>query len=89
MEQGAIPEADPLLTRGKARVNLRSSEVPSLLRLPAGCAFHPRCPRFEAGLCDTLVPDLVDVPGREVACHVAVRERGGAPAPLVATGSSC
>ncbi|HEY3063912.1 MAG TPA: ABC transporter ATP-binding protein, partial [Chloroflexota bacterium] len=48
----AIPEADPLLTRGKTRVPLRSAEVPSLLHLPAGCSFHPRCPRFEAGLCD-------------------------------------
>ncbi len=73
----AIPEADPLLTRGKTRVPLRSAEVPSLLHLPAGCSFHPRCPRFEAGLCDIVVPELVAVPEREVACHVAVRERAG------------
>src|SRR6185295_4973750 len=54
----AIPEADPMLTRGKTRVELRSSEVPSLLRLPSGCAFHPRCPRFEEGLCDVVAPEL-------------------------------
>jgi len=83
----AIPEADPMLTRGKTRVELRSSEVPSLLRLPSGCAFHPRCPRFEEGLCDVVVPELTDVPGRDVACHVAARERGGAP--LLTASQSC
>src|SRR5256712_2080031 len=39
----AIPEADPDLTRNKERLPLRSAEVPSLLRLPPGCSFHPRC----------------------------------------------
>jgi peptide/nickel transport system ATP-binding protein len=77
----AIPEADPDITRSKRRVELRSAEIPSLLRLPSGCTFHPRCPLFEAGLCDVKVPELLPIPGesqgelREVACHVAVRER--------------
>jgi peptide/nickel transport system ATP-binding protein len=82
----AIPEADPLLTRGKTRVSLRSAEVPSLLRLPPGCSFHPRCPRFEEGLCDVLVPALTAVGEREVACHVAVRERSGGAVPLASAG---
>jgi peptide/nickel transport system ATP-binding protein len=73
---GAVPEADPTLTRTKARLPLRSAEVPSLLEVPSGCSFHPRCPLSEAGLCDVKVPVLLPVPGeREVACHVAVRER--------------
>jgi oligopeptide/dipeptide ABC transporter ATP-binding protein len=72
----AIPEADPDITRSKTRVELRSAEIPSLLSLPPGCTFHPRCPLAEAGLCDVLVPELLPIPGtREVACHVAVRER--------------
>jgi oligopeptide/dipeptide ABC transporter ATP-binding protein len=76
----AIPEADPELTRNKQRVPLRSADVPSLLNLPSGCVFHPRCPRFEAGLCDVRVPELLEIPPepagpRWVACHVAVRER--------------
>jgi oligopeptide/dipeptide ABC transporter ATP-binding protein len=75
----AIPEADPTITRGKERVPLRSAEVPSLLELPSGCTFHPRCPLFEAGLCDVKVPELLPIPvNREVSCHVAVRERTGA-----------
>jgi peptide/nickel transport system ATP-binding protein len=77
---GAIPEADPTLTRMKRRVPLRSAEIPSLLAVPRGCAFHPRCPLFEAGLCDVYVQELLPIPGgREVACHVAVRERTRAP----------
>ena len=76
---GAIPEADPTVTRTKERVPLRSAEIPSLLELPPGCSFHPRCPLSEAGLCDVKVPELLPVHStwgeREVACHVAVRER--------------
>ena len=96
----AVPEADPRRTRAKAPVPLRTAEVPSEggvtppLRRPPGCPFHPRCPRFEAGLCDAVLPLLTPVPAtdgspergpgeqaageREVACHVAVRERTSA-----------
>lgn len=74
----AIPEADPELTRNKRRVPLRSADVPSLLELPPGCVFHPRCPLSEPGLCDATAPALLPLRGREVACHVAVRE--GRPA---------
>ena len=71
----AVPEADPRLTRSKERVQLRSLDIPSLLNLPSGCTFHPRCPRFEAGLCDAQVPELVDVGnGTQAACHVVARE---------------
>ena len=73
-----IPEADPRITRSKDRVELKTAEVPSLLALPPGCTFHPRCPLAEAGLCDVLVPELLPLPAREareVACHVAIRER--------------
>ncbi len=75
----AIPEADPTITRGKERVELRSAEIPSLLHLPSGCTFHPRCPLAEPGLCDVQVPVLQPLRDeREVACHVAVRERAPA-----------
>src|SRR5215510_7635714 len=40
----AIPEPDPDATRAKQRIELRSADMPSLLRLPSGCTFHPRCP---------------------------------------------
>jgi peptide/nickel transport system ATP-binding protein len=73
----AIPEADPVATREKERVQLRSMDVPSLLHVPTGCSFHPRCPLFEPGLCDGAVPQLVSIgDGVEIACHVVAREHG-------------
>ena len=75
----AIPEPDPELTRHKQKVLLRSMEIPSLLNLPSGCTFHPRCPIWESGLCDKELPDLIRVEtGRDVACHVVAREMAGA-----------
>jgi peptide/nickel transport system ATP-binding protein len=44
--------------------------APSLLRLPPGCAFHPRC-MHAMEVCRTTVPSLVTLPGeRTVACHL-------------------
>ncbi|CAA9582664.1 MAG: Oligopeptide transport ATP-binding protein OppF [uncultured Thermomicrobiales bacterium] len=74
----AIPEPDPDLTRTKEELQLRSADLPSLLRLPPGCAFHPRCPLWEEGLCDVVYPDLVPIAAeRYSACHVVARERTG------------
>ncbi|MFL5759405.1 MAG: ABC transporter ATP-binding protein [Thermomicrobiales bacterium] len=74
----AIPEADPDLTRAKQKLQLRSLDIPNLTALPSGCVFHPRCPYFVPGLCDEVVPQLLDVgEGREAACHVVARERTG------------
>jgi len=74
----AIPEPDPDLTRTKEELRLRSADLPSLLRLPPGCTFHPRCPLWEEGLCDVVRPTLVPIAeGRFSACHVVARERTG------------
>lgn len=66
----AIPEADPELTRSKARMQLRSEDIPSPTEIPPGCAFHPRCPFFEPGVCDVRVPPLAGAAGfsQDVAC---------------------
>jgi oligopeptide/dipeptide ABC transporter ATP-binding protein len=74
----ALPEADPGLTRNKERLRPRSPDIPSLLNLPAGCPFHPRCPMYEEGLCDTDRPaeDAVALDGHLAACYVAARELG-------------
>lgn len=72
----ALPEADPDLTRHKERVPLRSLEVPSLLKLPPGCTFHPRCPLFERGLCDEERPELFLVgENHTAACLVVARDQ--------------
>src|SRR5207302_6194003 len=71
----AIPEPDPDLTRKKTEIGLRSADIPSLYELPAGCAFHPRCPFMEEGLCDVDRPELLDIgDARLAACHVVARE---------------
>jgi len=46
-----------------------SDEVPSPLRPPSGCHFHPRCPHALA-LCEQNAPGLNHVEGRLVACHL-------------------
>jgi oligopeptide/dipeptide ABC transporter ATP-binding protein len=59
----AVPEADPALTRQKEELPLRSEDIPGLLRIPPGCSFHPRCPFYEPGTCDTVIPPLGVPPG--------------------------
>ena len=72
----AVPEADPELAQHKRQIELRGAEIPSLLNLPPGCTFHPRCPYFVPGQCDAAVPPLeaLEVGGR-VACPVRKQER--------------
>ncbi len=43
---------------------------PSLIRVPAGCPFHPRC-SFATKVCRTVVPALTeqDIAGHLAACH--------------------
>ncbi len=77
----AIPEPDPDLTRERERLRLRSVDIASLLHVPPGCSFHPRCPLFEQGLCDVQRPELTTIDDRQrsVACHVVAREHAYAP----------
>jgi len=46
-----------------------AGEVPSPLRPPPGCHFHPRCPHAMAR-CGHQEPGLTNVDGRLVACHL-------------------
>ncbi|GAC1365822.1 MAG: dipeptide ABC transporter ATP-binding protein [Polyangiales bacterium] len=65
----AIPVADP--QRRRLRV-LLEGDVPSPIDPPKACSFHPRCPRFETGVCDVETPRLRELTpgtGHLVACH--------------------
>jgi oligopeptide/dipeptide ABC transporter ATP-binding protein len=44
-------------------------EVPSPINPPSGCRFHPRCPQAMPR-CATDVPELRDIGGRIVSCHL-------------------
>ncbi|GAA0994153.1 ABC transporter ATP-binding protein [Nocardiopsis tropica] len=70
----AVCEPDPDLARTKERVRLRSADIPDLTDLPPGCDFHPRCPLYAQGACDTLRPPLVPSHDRLLACHVVTGE---------------
>jgi peptide/nickel transport system ATP-binding protein len=51
---------------------------PSLINVPSGCAFHPRCPYADLtnGKDSTVVPELVDSGGGHmVRCHLSGKER--------------
>jgi len=44
-------------------------EPPSLVKPPAGCRFHPRCPHMIEGLCNVERPKEFEVtPGHKVSC---------------------
>jgi oligopeptide transport system ATP-binding protein len=50
---------------------------PSLVALPPGCPFEPRCP-LAFDLCRQVVPPPIVVgPGRESRCHIAEEVRDG------------
>jgi oligopeptide/dipeptide ABC transporter ATP-binding protein len=44
-------------------------EVPSPLNPPSGCRFHPRCP-YAMARCAKEEPQLADLEGRVIACHL-------------------
>jgi oligopeptide transport system ATP-binding protein len=65
----AIPVADPEVEARRPRAIVRG-EVPSALRPPPGCRFHPRCPKA-MDKCKSVDPVLTDLgDGRAVACHL-------------------
>lgn len=67
----SIPHVD---SKGERLVPIEGSP-PSLIRVPKGCAFHPRCPhRFEP--CDKEVPELADRGGGHLErCHLSVEDK--------------
>ena len=62
---GSLPRLDADVER---LVQIQG-QPPSMLRPPAGCRFHPRCPHVMPR-CSVEVPPLDMALGREVACHL-------------------
>ncbi len=68
---GSIPQVDAAMER----LVPITGAPPSLIHLPPGCAFHPRCAyRFEP--CDRTRPELADDGGGHLnACHLTAEEK--------------
>ena len=50
-------------------------QPPSLIHVPPGCAFHPRCP-YVMDVCRTEVPPLLPANGHHAsACHLPLSEK--------------
>ena len=65
----AVPVPDPAAGRLRRQIVLEG-DVPSPIDPPSGCRFHPRCPRFVEGRCDTEEPLPTSYLGaQQVACH--------------------
>jgi peptide/nickel transport system ATP-binding protein len=58
----------PSLRARRDRLVQIEGAMPRLTALPAGCAFHPRCPRARPN-CASLAPDLARLGSNDVACH--------------------
>ena len=73
----AVPR---LSANGKKRERVVvGGDVPSPIDPPSGCVFHPRCPRFHAGHCDVVEPELVPAPGDSshiAACYYPLEYAG-------------
>jgi peptide/nickel transport system ATP-binding protein len=73
---GSVPRMD---ARSSGRLQPIPGQPPSLIRLPKGCVFRPRCAYHElvpANRCDTDRPDLLPVtPEHAVRCHLEAAQR--------------
>jgi peptide/nickel transport system ATP-binding protein len=68
-------ESLPRLDRRVERLVPIEGSPPSLIHVPPGCPFHPRCPhRFDP--CDVERPELRDRGGGHLdACHLSIEEK--------------
>ena len=63
-----------------------SGEVPSPLKPPPGCHFHPRCP-YAMERCKQEAPELALVEGRLVSCHLYAQEGSERVSSTIGDGS--
>lgn len=69
-----LRRAFPPLSEPVRRLQGIPGSPPDLLNLPPGCAFAPRCTK-RIDICETTRPELLEIPGGSVACHLATPEK--------------
>ena len=63
-----VPSTNYYLEKKKKRIIL-PGEVQSLINIPSGCPFNPRC-NNSTEICRTIMPQLIEYEnGHKVACH--------------------
>ncbi len=76
----ALLESIPKIQKQRTKQRLFSIKgiVPDPFTMPPGCRFHPRCPKYQPGLCDQQRPQLQPVTsGHLVSCLLVQREENG------------
>jgi peptide/nickel transport system ATP-binding protein len=78
---GLLTSLTRLDRRRTERLNPIPGQPPSLIRVPPGCPFHPRCP-FATEICSQEMPPLTGGAAHRAACHhqdrvVEAREAAG------------
>ena len=72
-------ETIPNVTNPRRDREPQAGEVPSPLKPPSGCTFHPRCPQADAR-CSAERPEMQALPdGSRVACHRVAEMHGRTP----------
>ncbi|NPD88682.1 MAG: ABC transporter ATP-binding protein [Asgard group archaeon] len=68
---GAIPRPDA----EREDLTIIRGAIPNLINPPSACRFHPRCDYFMQGLCDVILPSIIEVePGHDIRCHIYTEE---------------
>jgi oligopeptide/dipeptide ABC transporter ATP-binding protein len=89
----AVPVAERAFSGARKERVILTGDVPSPVRPPSGCHFHPRCPKAQ-DRCSVEEPALEqkpgDGPGHLTACHFPVEDgealaRASRPDPALAT----
>lgn len=68
----ALPVPDPDAEQNHIRLH---GEVPSAVNIPAGCRFHPRCPRKIGAVCETEEPPWQETEHSNwICCHIPLEK---------------
>jgi oligopeptide/dipeptide ABC transporter ATP-binding protein len=81
--QGLLASLPRIDRRDSERLHRIVGQPPSLIHVPSGCPFHPRCPEAEVpGVCSQERPRVAELSLTHVsACHFAERLHAAIPVP--------
>ncbi|MCX7681447.1 MAG: ABC transporter ATP-binding protein [Anaerolineae bacterium] len=67
----SIPQLSDATAKKRRRLEVIKGMVPDPYSILKGCTFHPRCEEMIPGVCDQVLPMLIEVePNHSVRCHL-------------------